>query len=208
MIKTKLCGFTNLETTNLAVENGADFIGFVFCAKSPRNISPAQAGEITRAIPESVKKVAVIVDASDAEISKIIKYLEPDFLQLHGEETPERVLQIKSQFQIPIIKAFRIDDEQDLEQIKNYEEIADLFLFDTKNAGSGQNFDWKILENLQTKKGWFLSGGLNIGNIEKALILTKAKMVDLSSGIEEIRGIKSAKLISDFMNKIKKENHD
>lgn len=204
-IKTKLCGFTNQETIKIAVENGADFIGFIFHPSSPRNISPQKAGEIASIIPQNIKKVAVIVDADDEKISQIVKYLKPDFLQLHGAETPQRVAQIKSQYQIPIIKAFKINDSSDLLSIKNYEEVANLFLFDAKNPGSGQTFDWKILQNLSTKKEWFLSGGLNIGNVLEAIKATRAPMIDLSSGIEETKGVKSPRLITEFMNKIKEK---
>ena len=114
-------------------------------------------------------------------------------------------MEIKNHFKIPIIKAFSIKDIQDLGDVDKYESIADLFLFDTKtknSGGSGKTFDWKILQNFTTKKDWFLSGGLNTNNIEEALKITNTKMVDLSSGIEEVRGIKSPELIKQFMTKI------
>lgn len=202
-IKTKLCGFTTKETVDLAVANGVDFIGFVFCPTSPRNISPEKSGEISKNIPSKIKKVAVIVDAKNEEIQKIIHYLKPDFLQLHGEENVSRILEIKSIFKIPIIKAVKIVDEKDLAEVKIYEEVADLLMFDAHKAGSGKTFDWRILQNLQTKKDWFLSGGLNAENILEAIKATNTKMVDLSSGIEEKRGIKSPQLIIKFLNKIR-----
>ncbi len=201
MIKTKLCGFTTQETVDLAVDLKVNFIGFVIYPKSPRHISPKKAGEIARNIPRSIKTVAVIVDAQDKKIREIIKYLDPDFLQIHSSKK-SRILEIKNQFQIPIIKAFPISEEKDLEVVKDYENIADMFLFDGKSSGSGESFDWKILQNFRTRTKWFLSGGLNIGNIDLALKGTGALMVDLSSGIEESRGIKSPKLIKDFMVKI------
>ena len=202
---TKLCGFTDLKTTTIAITNGANFIGFVFYALSTRNISPKQAGQIATQIPPNIKKVAVIVDATDDEIFNIIQYLKPDFLQIHNT-SKQRIIDIKNRFNIPIIKAFSVAKAQDLEIIKDYEPIVDLFLFDTKSdeiGGSGKNFDWQILKNLDTKKGWFLSGGLNIANIDEAIKISGAKMIDLSSGIEEIKGIKSPKLIRDFMNVVR-----
>ncbi len=203
-MKTKLCGFTNKTTVDLAVASGVDFIGFVFYPSSVRNISPQIAGEISKDIPSKIKKVAVIVDSSNDEITQIIKYLKPDFLQIHNNKK-SRILEIKNHFQIPIIKAFSISEIKDLEAIDDYKTIADYFLFDTKTpeiGGSGKSFDWKILNNLRTDKKWFLSGGLNINNIEEALRITKAQMIDLSSGIEESKGIKSPQLITKFINKI------
>jgi phosphoribosylanthranilate isomerase len=201
MIKTKLCGFTTKETVDLAVELKVNFIGFVVYPKSPRHISPKRAGEISQNIPRSIKKVAVIVDAQDKKIREIIKYLDPDFLQIHSSKK-SRILEIKNQFQIPIIKAFPISEIKDLEAVQDYENIAEMFLFDGKSSGSGESFDWKILQNFRSRKKWFLSGGLNSENIDLALKTTGASMVDLSSGIEETRGIKSPKLIKDFMSKI------
>ncbi|MFT6219814.1 MAG: phosphoribosylanthranilate isomerase [Myxococcota bacterium] len=207
-IITKLCGFTNKETVDLAVECGADLVGFVFYAPSKRNISAQEAGKISVDIPSNVKKVAVFVDLNDEDIAKIIENLKPDFLQIHSNDF-SRILDIKNNFKIPIIKAFAIIDEKDLEVVSQYEEIADYFLFDAKTkeiGGSGKSFDWKVLDKLETAKKWLLSGGMDVDNIEKAIIQTGAKMVDLSSGIEETKGIKSKKLIKEFMNKIDSSN--
>lgn len=205
-ISVKLCGFTNKQTIDIAINSGANLIGFVFHSPSPRNIEPIEAGKLTDNLPNNIKKVAVICDADNQKITEIIFHLKPDFLQLHGKETLTRIREIKNLFNLPIIKAIGIASKSDLEEIKLYEDVADILLFDTKIkddlGGSGKTFDWKILQNLQTKKECFLSGGLNINNIEEALKITNAKMIDLSSGIEEIRGIKSAKLITEFMNKI------
>lgn len=210
-IRVKLCGFTNKTTIDVAINSGANLIGFIFHKNSPRNVEPSKVGELINNLPNKIKKVAVFCNPDNQRIKEIIFYLKPDFLQLHGGETPERIWEIKNLFNIPIIKAIGIADKNDLNQIKLYEEVADLLLFDTKIkdsfGGSGKVFDWKILQNLQTKKEWFLSGGLNINNIEEALEITKAKMIDLSSGIEEIKGIKSAKLITNFMNKISELNN-
>lgn len=200
-INVKLCGFTTKETFDLAVKSGVDLIGFVFHSKSPRNILPEKAQEISQDIPKNIKKVAVVVDPSDDELKQIITNLNPDFLQIHSDDY-SRILQIKNHFKIPIIKAFQISNINDLNNIDKYNEVAEYFLFDAKDHGSGKPFDWTILKNLKTTKKWFLSGGLNIENIENALNETNAKMIDLSSGIEEIRGIKSPKLITEFMNKI------
>lgn len=201
-MKVKLCGFTNQETIDLAVKLGVDFIGLVFYQPSPRNIEPEKAAQIITNIPKSVKKVAVVVDASDDKIAQIIEYFGPDLLQLHGQETPQRVAEIKKKFSLATIKALAIHDTTSLVKIKDYEDAVDYFLFDAKTPGSGQSFDWEILKNLNIKKDFFLSGGLNIENIDEALKTTQAQIIDLSSGIEEIKGLKSPKLIQEFMQKI------
>jgi phosphoribosylanthranilate isomerase len=203
-MKIKLCGFIDQKNADLAAEYGADFIGFIFYKNSSRYISPQNAGKIAANLPKKIKKVAVLVDANNQEIAEIIKYLQPDFLQLHGEESAARLDEIKKLFNLPIIKAIAISSAEDLAQIKNYE-AADLFLFDTKisgqSGGSGQIFDWKLLKDLPTAKKWFLSGGLNIDNITSALEISGADMIDLSSGIEEEKGVKSPKLIKELMIK-------
>ncbi|MFT7099390.1 MAG: phosphoribosylanthranilate isomerase, partial [Rickettsiales bacterium] len=186
-LKVKLCGFKNKEDVDFAVKCAVDLIGFVFYPPSKRNVTAQLAGEISADIPPEIKKVAVFVDLNDDEISLIIENLKPDFLQIHSKDFL-RILEIKNNFKIPIIKAFAIKEVEDLDVIGQYEEIADYFLFDAKVkeiGGSGQSFDWRILDKLKTNKKWLLSGGLNVNNFEEALIQTNARMIDLSSGIEE-----------------------
>lgn len=208
-MKVKLCGFTQKNSLEVALKNGADFIGFVFCPDSARYIDPNKVSELANIIPKTVFKVAVLANNDLENISQIYQNLTPNYFQFHGSETVEFILEVKKKFpQVKIIKAFRIANSQDLEQVKNFEEIADLFLFDSKKSsalgGSGEAFDWKILNNLKSKKDWFLSGGLNINNISEALQISGAKMIDISSGIEKIRGEKSPELIEQLMTKIKK----
>ena len=205
-IKVKLCGFTTKSEVDFAVSLGTDFVGFVFCDSSIRNISPVKAAEISKDINNKTNKVAVVVDADDNKLSKIIDHLKPDFLQLHGHESLARVLEIKNKFSAKIIKSFGISTINDLDLAKDYQEICDLFLFDTKtniHGGSGRSFDWNILQNYKSPKKWFLSGGLNISNIAQALDLTGARMIDISSGIEEKRGLKSKQMIEALLRKIR-----
>jgi phosphoribosylanthranilate isomerase len=198
-IKIKLCGFKNKSDIDLAVSCGADFIGFIFHPDSARYITALEAQKISADIPPTVKKVAVLVDAENSKIAEIVKNLRPDFLQLHGNENVQRVAEIKNLFKIPIIKAIAINNDADLLLVKDYEKFAELFLFDNKinnsSGGTGTSFDWEIMQNLKTNKLWFLAGGLNIKNIDMAIEISGAKMIDVSSGIEEIKGVKSPKLI-------------
>jgi phosphoribosylanthranilate isomerase len=206
-MKVKLCGFTDAVSTAAAIAEKCDFLGFVFYNKSPRFITLEHASIIARNIPSSVKKVAVLVNPDFSFLEKISTEFAPDFFQFHGEESVEFLQKARNSFpKIKIIKAFRIQSQSDLSATKDFEEVADLFLFDAKIdgefGGSGKKFDWKILQNFHSKKDWFLSGGLNIDNIEEALKISGAKMIDISSGIEKVRGTKSPELIAQLMKKI------
>ena len=206
-MKVKLCGFTESKSLLVAVENNVDFIGFVFCEKSPRNITCEKSAELAKLIPSSIQKVAVVVNSSLDLLRNIASTLQPQYFQLHGAENKERVLEIKKAFpHIKIIKAFSISSKSDLEQSLYFTDLADIFLFDNAAGGSGKSFDFAILQNFSCAKDWFLSGGLNIHNIEEALKITGAQMIDLSSGIEKERGVKSPELIREFMHKIKLYN--
>jgi phosphoribosylanthranilate isomerase len=202
-MKVKLCGFTEAKTVETAIAAKCNFLGFVFCQKSPRFITPKKAKEISQLVPSSIAKVAVVVDSDFQFLEEIAAEFSPDFFQFHGSETCDFLKKAREKFpQIKIIKAFKIEAPSDLAQVKNFESCADLFLFDGKVAGSGKAFNWKILQNFHCTKDWFLSGGLNIENITKALEITGASMIDISSGIEKNRGEKSSQLIAEFMNKI------
>ncbi len=199
-MKVKLCGFTDQKTVEVAVKKKCDFLGFVFVKNSVRFIAPAKAEEISVNIPKNIAKVAVVADATLKELSLILRDFNADYFQFHGVEDVEFLKQVEENFpQVKIIKAFRINSANDLEFVENFSAIANYFLFDGKEAGSGEKFDWNILRNFQTSKPWFLSGGINIGNIDLALETTGAEMVDISSGIEEVRGKKSSRLITELM---------
>lgn len=203
----KLCGFTEEGSVQAAIVQKCDFLGFVFYEKSPRYITPENAAKISKQVPPTIAKVAVVVDCELNYLEKISQEFAPDFFQFHGNENVDFLERVRRKFpQIKIIKAFKIFDSQDLDLVKDFENYADYFLFDSKvvgeAGGSGKKFDWKILKNFSSKKDWFLSGGLNIENIEEALEVTGAKMIDISSGIEKIRGQKSSELIEGLMTKV------
>lgn len=204
-MKVKLCGFSSSETVEIAIAENCDFLGFIFVDKSPRFVTPKKAAEISRNVPVTIDRVAVVVDADFNYIAEIVKEFSPNYFQFHGTENISYLKKFREKFpDIKIIKAFSIQDSSDLKSVEEFLDYADLFLFDGKNPGSGKKFDWKILQNFSGKKNWFLSGGLNIDNIDEALKITGATMIDLSSGIEEVRGIKSPALIKEFMKKIRK----
>lgn len=207
----KICGLSTAATLEAALEVRADMVGFVFFAPSPRHVSFAQALELAARVESRALKVALSVDADDAMLAQIIEALHPDILQLHGKETPERISDIKSRFALPVMKAIHISEVADLAAIAEFESVADRLLFDarpTKGAllpgGNGAAFDWTILDGVQTTRPWMLSGGLNPGNVEEALHVTRAPGLDVSSGVESAPGVKDAALIADFVTRARR----
>ncbi|KIQ05954.1 N-(5'-phosphoribosyl)anthranilate isomerase [Agrobacterium tumefaciens] len=206
----KICGLKSADAIERAVRRGASHLGFIFFEKSPRNIEPDIAGKLADAVRGSVKIVAVTVDADNDELDEIIHLLKPDILQLHGHESPERVLNVKAVYGLPIIKAFSIRDADDLAKIDPYIGIADKFLFDAKPpagsdlpGGNGVSFDWTLLHSLDEGVDYMLSGGLNKDNIAHALAETGAKGIDASSGVESAPGVKDLAMIDAFFDAIR-----
>ncbi|MGV1753651.1 phosphoribosylanthranilate isomerase [Agrobacterium sp. CG674] len=206
----KICGLKSADAIERAVRRGASHLGFIFFEKSPRNIEPDIAGKLADAVRGSVKIVAVTVDADNDELDEIIHLLKPDMLQLHGHESPERVLNVKALYGLPIIKAFSIRDADDLAKIDPYIGIADKFLFDAKPpagsdlpGGNGVSFDWTLLHSLDEGVDYMLSGGLNKDNVAHALAETGAKGIDASSGVESAPGVKDLAMIDAFFDAIR-----
>lgn len=205
-IITKICGLSTREAIECAVAHGAAYLGFVFFPRSPRNISPEDAALLTHDVPASIKKVAVIVDKTDAEIEALLQHFSPDYLQLHGNESPERTAEIRARYAIPAIKSLAIRDKADIKNAALYSHAADMLLFDAKPpkdanlpGGNGVSFDWNLLRDTKFPLPWFLSGGLSCQNIREAVDISGATMVDISSGVESAPGIKDNHLIQKFL---------
>lgn len=207
-ISVKICGLSEPETLLEAIDAGASMVGFVFFEKSPRHISLETAKTLGALVPEHVKKVALIVDADDTYIAQIIEALAPDYLQAHGNETVERIVELKKTFDIKIIKAIAVEGAGDIERAKPYMDICDYILFDAKApqtlvdalpGGNGITFDWTLLTGHKPTAEFMLSGGLNPDNLGHAIELTKTTMVDVSSGVETRPGKKDKKLIRQFI---------
>jgi phosphoribosylanthranilate isomerase len=204
-MKIKLCGFTELESVELACNLGCDFIGAVFVKKSVRYISPQDSQIISKSINnyKNTKKVAVVMNQSLEELSNINQYFSPHFFQLHGNEDHNFIIKIKQKFpNIGIIKAISVHNLDDIKLAKSFSDLADFLLFDNKNAGSGEKFNWELLDGFDSIIPWFLSGGININNLAEVCKKPAIKLIDISSGIEENKGIKSLKLIAEIMKKI------
>lgn len=206
----KICGLKTPEAVERAVRRGASHIGFIFFEKSPRNIEPDLAGKLADAVRGSVKIVAVTVNADNDELDEIVDLLKPDVLQLHGSETPERVLSVKTLYGLPVIKAFSIRDTDDLAKIDPYIGIADSFLFDAKApagsqlpGGNGVSFDWTLLRSIDEGVSYMLSGGLNKDNVVEALAETGARGLDVSSGVESAPGVKDLAKIDAFFDAVR-----
>ncbi len=207
--EVKICGLKTAEAVDKAVALGASHTGFIFFPKSPRNIEPDDAGRLAERIRGKAKIVAVTVDANSDMLDEIVSALSPDMLQLHGNESPERVLTVKAVYGLPVIKALSIRDADDLRRIEPFIGIADRFLFDAKPpkgsdlpGGNGVSFDWRLLDTLDDSVDYMLSGGLNADNIGEALALTGAKAVDTSSGVESAPGVKDLKRMEEFFDAI------
>src|SRR3984885_2121685 len=202
----KICGLSTRETLDVALSAGADMVGFVFFPPSPRHLSLATARELGKAAKGRATKVALTVDADDATLANIVEALQPDILQLHGRETVARLRDIKQTFGLPVMKAIPVETAADLATLPGYAAVADRILFDarapkgaTRPGGLGAVFDWHVLENLDLKLPFMVSGGLNAGNVAEAVRVTHAGGVDISSGVESAPGVKDPDMIRDFI---------
>ena len=201
----KICGLKTEAAVDRAIALGASHIGFIFFPKSPRNIEPSDAGRLAERARGRAKIVAVTVDADSDTLDEIVDQLSPDMLQLHGSESPERVLTVKAVYGLPVIKAFSVREADDLRKIDPYIGIADRFLFDARPpagsalpGGNGVSFDWNLMHLLDGGVDYMLSGGLNKDNLAEAIRLTGAPGIDASSGVESAPGVKDLGLMDAF----------
>jgi phosphoribosylanthranilate isomerase len=202
----KICGLSTPDTLDAALDAGADMVGFVFFAPSPRNVSLHTARELGGRVKGRAEKVALTVDADDALLSNIVDVLRPGLLQLHGKETPARVGAIAQRFGLPVMKVLPIETKADLGAIPSYAKAADRLLFDalpprdaTRPGGLGKPFDWHLLDALDLSIPFMLSGGLDASNVAEAIRITRAPAVDVSSGVESAPGVKDADKIRAFI---------
>jgi phosphoribosylanthranilate isomerase len=209
----KICGLSTPEAVNAAVEGGASHVGFMFFDKSPRNLRPEIAARLAEPMRarSAVKAVAVMVDPSDAEVAEIVRVLKPDLIQLHGKESPERTSSIRAATGIEVIKALGVRDASDILAALKYEDAADHLMFDAKApegadrpGGHGARFDWTLLDGLRLRRPWFLAGGLDPWNVAEAVRLSRAPIVDVSSGVERGPGVKDPHLITAFLDAVRR----
>jgi phosphoribosylanthranilate isomerase len=202
----KICGLSTRETLDVALDAGADMVGFVFFPPSPRHVSLETGRDLGRQVKQRALKVALTVDADDATLDNIMDALSPDIFQLHGKESVARLRDIKQKFGRPVMKAVPVATSADLAVLPGYAAVADRILFDarapkdaTRPGGLGAPFDWHLLENLDLKLPYMVSGGLHADNVAEALRVTGAGGADVSSGVESAPGVKNPELIKAFI---------
>ncbi len=205
MIRVKICGVTRKEDLRAAVLAGASYVGLNFFAKSPRFVDIEQARELALDAPVGVVKVGLFVNPDDEFLDEVLASVPLDMIQLHGQESPERLREIKLRFGLPMMKALGISSAEDLAQLQAYD-AADQFLLDAKPpkgailpGGNGVTFDWSLLKGLDLDRPWMLAGGLTPENVCEAVKQTATLQVDVSSGVESAPAIKDKSLMEDFI---------
>ena len=208
--QVKICGLKTETALDAALAGGADYVGLVFFPPSPRNVTPQTAKSLAAKARGRAKVVALMVDPDDALIDEVMASADPDILQLHGEETPERVREIHRRWSRPVMKAIKVETAEDARAASGYTGAADLILFDapapadsTRPGGNGAPFDWRALSGIDPKVRFVLSGGLTPDNVAEAIRLTGAAIVDVSSGVESRPGEKDSDLIRRFLKAAK-----
>jgi phosphoribosylanthranilate isomerase len=211
MTLAKICGLTTGPTVDAALSGGAAFLGFVFFAASPRNIDPAAAASLAAPARGRAAIVALTVDPDDALLERLARELSPDFIQLHGRESPSRLAQIGRRYSGGLIKALPVSEAADLAIAGDYEEVADHLMFDAKAppgaalpGGLGARFDASLLKGRTFARPWFLAGGLDPWNVAEAVAQSGAPMVDVSSGVERGAGLKDPALIGAFLEAVRR----
>ncbi len=208
LTEVKICGLSGEEGVDAALEAGADFVGFVLFPPSPRNVPLKRAAALAARARGKARVVVLTVDGDDALLREIAATLRPDLLQLHGKETPKRVIALRAMTRVAVMKAIGVGASSDLAVIADYE--MDRLLLDarpprdaTRPGGHGIAFDWSVLQHFSWPDPWFLSGGLEAGNVGAALQATRAPGVDVSSGVESAPGKKDSSRIHAFIQAVR-----
>jgi len=208
-VQVKICGISSEQGLAASVEAGADFVGFVFFAESPRYVDPQTAARLAERARGAINSVALLVDPTDAGLDTVLDSVDPDLIQLHGSETPERVAELRIRAARPVLKAVKVATAADIIGASAFP-AADMFLFDAKPArnaalpgGNGVPFDWPLLAQTPPDRPFMLSGELTAENIAAAIRVTGAQAVDTSSGVERAPGQKDPDAIRRFVQAAK-----
>ena len=210
-VNAKICGIRDRETLECAIEGGAGAVGFVFYPRSPRSVTPKQAGELASAAGPRVTRVGVFVDPGDDFLADVLSQAEIDLLQLHGTESAKRLADIRKRHGIAVMKAIKVARPADIKLADDYWETADKLMFDGKApesmtgampGGNRVTFDWHMLEGRTWPRPWILSGGLDPDNVDDAIRISNAREVDVSSGVEDAPGHKNLDLVRTFLKRV------
>lgn len=211
MVQAKICGLSTPEAVQAALDGGAAYLGFVFFARSPRNLLPATAARLAAPARNKVRIVAVTVDPDDALVDRIAAELKPDLIQLHGRETPNRAAEIADRSGAGVVKAVQVRDASDLAAADAFAPVVEALMFDAKAppgaalpGGNGEAFDWSLMQGRRYARPWFLAGGLDPWNVAGAAAASGAPLVDVSSGVERGPGYKDPALISAFLEAVRR----
>jgi phosphoribosylanthranilate isomerase len=212
MVQAKICGLSSADAVEAALKGGASHIGFVFFAKSPRNIDPHLAERLAAPVRQTATKVvALLVDPDDAEVDRVASILRPDFIQLHGRETPSRAAAVALRAGAGVIKVAPVSDASDIDAAAAFDGAAEHLMFETRPpkdaerpGGLGLPFDWSLLAGRRFARPYFLAGGLDPWNVAEAVRLSGAPIVDVSSGVERGPGLKDPTLITAFLEAVRR----
>jgi phosphoribosylanthranilate isomerase len=206
MALAKICGLSTAAAVDAAIAGGAAFVGFVVFSASPRCVTPAAAAALARPARGKAKVVAVTVDPDDDLLDRLARDLEPDLIQLHGAESPERARAVARRTGADVIKALAVASSADIEAARAFESVVDHLMFDAKAparadrpGGHGAAFDWSLLGGRRFARPWMLAGGLDPWNVEGAIAASGAPIADVSSGVERGAGLKDPALIIRFL---------
>jgi phosphoribosylanthranilate isomerase len=206
-VAAKICGLSSDAAVAAAVAGGAAYLGFVFYPPSPRAVTPEQVARLCANVPDGIARVGLFVDADDDAIAAVLDFAPIDILQFHGKEAPERVVEAKARFGRKVMKAVAVAGTDDVSGARQYEEVADLLLFDAKPprradalpGGNGLAFDWELIAGRAWRRPWMLSGGLTAELLPEAVRISGTAMVDVSSGVETRPGEKDPDKIRAFL---------
>ena len=210
-VTAKICGINDPEAMRAAITGRASHVGLVFYSPSPRAVNPGEAMALSAVVPERVQKVGLFVDPEDDQIDKTLFVVKLDMLQLHGDETPDRVRDLKARTGKKIMKVIKVSEPEDLVRAEAYVRIADALMFDAKPpkgmkdalpGGNAVSFDWRILSGRKWPLPWMLAGGLTKNNVATAVELSRACIVDTSSGVEDVPGHKNVDKIAEFLRAV------
>ena len=201
--QVKICGITDEPAMQAACDNGARFVGLVFHPGSPRYLTLDIAAQLARKVPTAVRSVGLFVDPEDETLMDVLSTVQIDMIQLHGNENRTRAAEIRQKFALPVMKAIRLKTREDLRQIADFRPVSDWLLFDA-GAGDGKTFDWSLLDGYDDPTGrWMLAGGLTPDNVGNAIQSLAPPVLDVSSGVESVRGQKDPHKIKYFLEEVK-----
>ncbi|MBV7394666.1 phosphoribosylanthranilate isomerase [Mameliella sediminis] len=205
-VRIKICGLTRPGDMEMVAAAGASYGGLVFFPKSPRNVTIEAARALALEAPVGLAKVALVVNPTDELLDRITSAVPLDMIQLHGSEPPERVAEVRARYGLPVMKAVGVAEEADLQKLVTYQQVADQILVDAKPpksgvlpGGNGLAFDWRLIAGRRWSRPWMLAGGLTSENVGRAIAMTGAVQVDLSSGVESAPGVKDASKVAAFV---------